>query len=49
MDGIKCFITSKKALTLIENKKYINLHINKKINKYEPLPSISRWEKTKNV
>ena len=22
MDGIKCFITSKKALTLIENKKY---------------------------
>jgi large subunit ribosomal protein L23 len=22
MDGIKCFLTSKKALTLIENKKY---------------------------
>lgn len=22
MDGIKCFITSKKALILIENKKY---------------------------
>ena len=22
MDGLKCFITSKKALTLIENKKY---------------------------
>ena len=22
MDGIKCFLTSKKAITLIENKKY---------------------------